>query len=629
MLERAGIDYIILEAENEIRPLGAVMSLGPSIMLAMDQLGLIDDISRNALPVQGVTLLDENLQRIFKFDLLYQKERYGYYPLTILRPALYNILMSKVPAYKLLFGKKVIHVAQNDEGVLIRCADSSTFSGDIVVGADGNESLVRELIFSELKAQNKLHPNDQLPVKTRESCLVGITNPMDPDRFPVLKSNMCEMNIVVPKKNERNMIWFVPMPGLRFGWGVTTIMNVRSRPSGPAKGGDGGGGEGDGGGGGGKRRARGASTSSSGSTHGRVHAGRSSVDSIHSVSPPLSSSVSSNPSVLSIPSGSMSSVVGPSSGGAMAAAALSSYTIKSSKKEKGWYQPTDFDHLFDAEYREQACPFGGTLGSLMDVTPRSMISHVVADEKYFHTWHHGRVVLVGDSCHRMTVLSGYGPTLAILDVITLASLLAELPSNDQRDVENLFQIYYERRNPNVRAIINANKKQEVMMFDRGFSGKVARKVTAAFVPEWMMGRMSDVLYGARPQLTFLKPLPDPGYRKNKAIKIQTPLLEDKRFDPQYAPYGLTPTGSFSSAESIKSSKSADSGGGSGNGVGRIGRQIAMGIVQRFVGQGSASSAPANFSSSTSGKWEQERGRSRDPIQDAISNYGSYYGIDND
>ncbi|KAF9397251.1 hypothetical protein BGZ94_006366, partial [Podila epigama] len=68
MLERAGIDYIILEAQDEIRPLGAVVYLGPPLMRVMEQLGLLDDLIRNSNFMTGVTLLDHNLNKIARLN---------------------------------------------------------------------------------------------------------------------------------------------------------------------------------------------------------------------------------------------------------------------------------------------------------------------------------------------------------------------------------------------------------------------------------------------------------------------------------------------------------------------------------------------------------------------------------
>lgn len=44
-----------------------------------------------------------------------------------------------------------------------------------------------------------------------------------------------------------------------------------------------------------------------------------------------------------------------------------------------------------------------TLGDLIDRTPKDRLSKVLLEEKLFRTWHHGRVVLLGDGKYRYSL----------------------------------------------------------------------------------------------------------------------------------------------------------------------------------------------------------------------------------
>lgn len=48
------------------------------------------------------------------------------------------------------------------------------------------------------------------------------------------------------------------------------------------------------------------------------------------------------------------------------------------------------------EFYHLPCPYGGTIGDLIDATPKELISKVYLEHKMFQTWHHGRSVLLGD-----------------------------------------------------------------------------------------------------------------------------------------------------------------------------------------------------------------------------------------
>lgn len=59
------------------------------------------------------------------------------------------------------------------------------------------------------------------------------------------------------------------------------------------------------------------------------------------------------------------------------------------------------------EVRHFPIPNGGkpaTLGTLIDLTPKDLISKVVLEEKVFTTWYSGRTVLMGDG--RLEILDG-------------------------------------------------------------------------------------------------------------------------------------------------------------------------------------------------------------------------------
>lgn len=53
------------------------------------------------------------------------------------------------------------------------------------------------------------------------------------------------------------------------------------------------------------------------------------------------------------------------------------------------------------EVRDFQVPIGGTLGDLIDATPKDAISRVFLEDKIFETWNHGRTVLIGDACHKV------------------------------------------------------------------------------------------------------------------------------------------------------------------------------------------------------------------------------------
>ncbi|KAF9936237.1 hypothetical protein BGZ65_002626, partial [Modicella reniformis] len=469
---------------------------------------------------------------------------YGYDTLTIVRPKLHGILLSRIPAYKILFSKRITSAAQNNEGVKVRCEDGSTYTGDILVAADGGASPIRTAMYEEIRKRSKKvsHPTDYALPKVDQRCIVGVTEPLSIKQFPVLSSKNCELKLVMPKESNC-MVWFIPMAERRFGWGITSPM-----PS----------------------TAQGTSVKSS-DCRDTTESGLeipSSPSSIHEVTRSFSamstsySTPSSTSSVAQAGLNESGDYFGGTHGNTMnqnsvkkrqSFGRLSKHSSNSSGSQKTFQQypnilqlnesstlnvkdlPNDrvwgkLDEKFTIEdsIREQACPFGGTLGDLVDATSKKMICMAVVEEKFYHTWYFGRTVLIGDACHKLLPSSGHGTTQGILDAISMASLLAELPSSSPTDIEALFRLQFERRGPSARNAVMASENQELLLFNRKLTGKILRKIASTWISDWINIKLSDRLFEARPTLPFLKAVPERGSYANK--DKTPPLMKDKRYE---------------------------------------------------------------------------------------------------
>ncbi|ORZ13791.1 hypothetical protein BCR41DRAFT_355000 [Lobosporangium transversale] len=576
MLERAGIDYLILEAVNEVRPLGAVLYVGPAVLRAFEQLGLLDDMVRHSNIMTGVTLLDQKLNQICRIGTAYARDRYGYDTITIVRPKLYDILLSRIPAYKILFNKRVRATAQNSEGVKVRCEDGSTYNGDILVAADGGSSSIRKAIYEEIRKRSKKvsHPVDYARPKLDQRCIVGVSEPLSVKQYPVLASKNCELMLIMPKDSNCT-IWFVPMAERRFGWGITSPLpctDPDAQPTSSSKS---------------KSNLENYPTFDSDSfeapnSPSSIHEASRSFSALSntSYSPPSITSSSSGQQVygendynFSTSTNNVSSIsninnnnnsissdnlnsnnyftpqsvrkrqsfgrLSKHSTSSNGSQTRSEYTsviqlndssaldLKDLPRDRIWGKLDEQYHIEEA-IREQASPFGGTLGDIIDATSRKMISMVVVEEKFYHTWHFGRTVLLGDACHKLLPSSGHATTQGILDAISLASLLAELPSNTPNDINALFRVHYQRRGPSAKAAVVVSQQQAQMLFNRKLTGKIMRKMASNWISDWFKIKLTDRLFESRPMLPYLKPIPDRGSHKDKDKSV--PLLQDKRFE---------------------------------------------------------------------------------------------------
>jgi len=129
----------------------------------------------------------------------------GYEALNFSRPKFHQLLLSKVPAEKIHYNKKVMSMMQNKEGVMIRCADGTTYHGDILVGADGAHSGVRQGLYATLQKQNLLPPSDETELSKGFLAMVGTTDPMDPEQHPFLKNEASTFSQVIGRGTSFNV----------------------------------------------------------------------------------------------------------------------------------------------------------------------------------------------------------------------------------------------------------------------------------------------------------------------------------------------------------------------------------------------------------------------------------------
>lgn len=155
----------------------------------------------------------------FHHNLFYRSGAKEY---LVSRPELYDLLLRQIPKEKIHMNKKVVSMKQNNEGVAVRCSDNTSYHGDILVGADGAYSVVREQLFKDLKQQNKLPKSDDVPLPFTSVCIVGQTEVLDPEEFPDLNLPHSKFNTIlgdnqysVRNANKRNAVCVPPGMKLR------------------------------------------------------------------------------------------------------------------------------------------------------------------------------------------------------------------------------------------------------------------------------------------------------------------------------------------------------------------------------------------------------------------------------
>ncbi|KAF9998267.1 hypothetical protein BGZ79_008070 [Entomortierella chlamydospora] len=201
LLEQINTPYHIYERAKEIRPLGSALTLGATILPVFEQLGLLEELYSISLPLITAELYDANIQKIGGVDGTNHKAAVGYNNILFARPKLYEILFKRIPTAKITLGKKITRTEEKDGKVHIFCSDDTTFQGDILVGADGTYSAVRQSLYEHLREQNILPKVDQESLAVGFLSVVGVAEPKDLGKYPQLKDNFSHFSKVLGKDN--------------------------------------------------------------------------------------------------------------------------------------------------------------------------------------------------------------------------------------------------------------------------------------------------------------------------------------------------------------------------------------------------------------------------------------------
>ncbi|KAI8244550.1 FAD-dependent monooxygenase atmM [Colletotrichum sp. SAR 10_96] len=169
MLEKFGIDYLILEAYPTIAPqLGASIGLLPNGLKILDQLGCYERLREIGGDIYYKCSIRSSDGRILSetedASLSESIESMTGYPCVFIdRQMLLQVLYEKIRHKdRVLTGKRVSRVEMTDSGVTVKTQDGSTYAGDILIGADGVRSTIRQEMWrlaSEEK-QNVFPPDE-------------------------------------------------------------------------------------------------------------------------------------------------------------------------------------------------------------------------------------------------------------------------------------------------------------------------------------------------------------------------------------------------------------------------------------------------------------------------------------
>jgi salicylate hydroxylase len=150
-LQRAGHQVTVFEQAKAFMRVGADINLTPNAVRALDGLGVGEGIRRFAArPTHRISRLWDSGEETSRLEMADAAERqYGAPQLTIHRADLLSVLAEHFPLEQVQFNKRAQAARKEEDGVVLDFTDGSQAKMDVLVGADGIHSVVRNALFGQ------------------------------------------------------------------------------------------------------------------------------------------------------------------------------------------------------------------------------------------------------------------------------------------------------------------------------------------------------------------------------------------------------------------------------------------------------------------------------------------------
>lgn len=146
-LGRAGVEAVVFERAEELREIGAGITLWSNAVKALKKLGIYDEVREAGGAELGGEIRSWRGERISEITADQLRSRLGEANLALHRADLQGALLAALPQGTVRLGAEFVGFSEHGAGVVARFTDGSEERGDLLIGADGLDSSVRAQLF--------------------------------------------------------------------------------------------------------------------------------------------------------------------------------------------------------------------------------------------------------------------------------------------------------------------------------------------------------------------------------------------------------------------------------------------------------------------------------------------------
>lgn len=146
LLQQKGFNINVFESASAIEPVGAGIIMANNAMQIYKKAGLSNRIENAGYKVSLMKITDERMRVLSVMDLEKYEAKYGVYNIAIHRAALQKMLAEEIGFENIHLSKRLAKI-ENKGDYIFTFEDGSVSDSNIVIGADGIRSTVRNQLF--------------------------------------------------------------------------------------------------------------------------------------------------------------------------------------------------------------------------------------------------------------------------------------------------------------------------------------------------------------------------------------------------------------------------------------------------------------------------------------------------
>jgi len=148
LLKQLHISSVLYEIRNAPGNLGGALNITSNGLVVLDKIGVYEHLKQHCAETLDAEIFNKDGKRIGVSTYgRYLKKKYGYGTLRVMRTILQTKLLERLKeeGIEVKYGMKLTEIEELEDGVKVSFLDGTQDEGDMLVGADGIHSAVRQL----------------------------------------------------------------------------------------------------------------------------------------------------------------------------------------------------------------------------------------------------------------------------------------------------------------------------------------------------------------------------------------------------------------------------------------------------------------------------------------------------